>query len=291
MRARHGVLGVGVALGVLGVAGGVRAQEAPVTTRTMALGGGTYGAAMSTSGVYANPGAMGLARVYHVDSAVLYQPNLSRWAFGSTVVDTTRRIGAGLSYNYGTIGGDDRTSHDARLALSASITEGLAVGVTGRYMSHSGAGAADGQPGVAYDGFTVDAGLALRPVSFLSLGVTGLSLTNPGTRLSPRALGAGVGVYPAESLGMVADAYWDLHDVEQPRMRWSGGVELLLARAPLRLGYTYDETRGDRAVHLVTAGIGYIDPSFAVEAALRQEVSGGNDTTILLNLRYFMRMN
>lgn len=262
-----------------------------MTTRTMALGGGTYGAAMSTSGVYANPGAMGLARVYHVDSAVLFQPSLSRWAFGSTVVDTTRRIGAGLSYNYGTIGGDARTSHDARLALSASITEGLAVGVTGRYMSHTGAGATDGQPGVAYDGFTVDAGLALRPVSFLSLGVTGLSLTNPGTRLSPRALGTGVGLYPTESIGVVADAYWDLQDANRPRMRWSGGLEVLLERAPLRLGYTYDETRGDRAVHLLTAGIGYIDPSFAVEAALRQEVSGGNDTTLLVNLRYFMRMN
>ena len=52
---------------------------------------------------------------------MLYQPSLSRWSLGSAVVDTTRRIGAGLSYNYGTIGGEDRSSHDARLALSVAL--------------------------------------------------------------------------------------------------------------------------------------------------------------------------
>jgi hypothetical protein len=291
MHAQRKVLGVAVALGVAAMSPWASAQEEPVTTRTMALGGGTYGAALSTSGIYANPAAMGLARLYHVDSSVLYQPSLSRWSLGSAVVDTTRRIGAGLSYNYGTIGGEDRSSHDARLALSVALTEGLALGVTGRYMNHSGTAAAGGQPGVAYDGFTVDAGLALRPVRFISLGVTGFSLTNPGTRLSPRALGTGFGLFPTESIGVVGDVYWNLQDADRPRMRWSGGVEVLLERAPLRLGYTFDETRSDQGIHILTAGVGYIDPSFALEAALRQEVSGGSDTTVLVNLRYFMRIN
>ena len=66
---------------------------------------------------------------------------------------------------------------------------------------------------------------------------------------------------------------------------------MLLERAPLRLGYTFDETRSDQGIHILTAGVGYIDPSFALEAALRQEVSGGSDTTVLVNLRYFMRIN
>jgi hypothetical protein len=38
---------------------------------------------------------------------------------------------------------------------------------------------------------------------------------------------------------------------------------------------------------MVTTSLGYIDQRFGVEAALRQEVSGGSQSTILLNLRYF----
>ena len=88
MHAQRKVLGVAVALGVAAMSPWASAQEEPVTTRTMALGGGTYGAALSTSGIYSNPAAMGLARLYHVDSSVLYQPSLSRWSLGSAVVDT-----------------------------------------------------------------------------------------------------------------------------------------------------------------------------------------------------------
>ncbi len=84
---------------------------------------------------------------------------------------------------------------------------------------------------------------------------------------------------------------WDLTSfADGPRARWSGGVELLASRVPLRLGYTYDDVRADHAVHLITAGIGYIDQMFAVEGALRQEVYGGSQTTLLLNLRYFHRL-
>lgn len=265
------------------------APEVPVTARTMALGGGTYGTAVSTSGIFSNPAAMGLARLYHVDSSGLYDASTGRWALGSAVADTTRTIGAGLSYTYGNAGDDDRTTHDARLALSLALADGVAIGLTGRYMNYSGPASENGRLGVAYSGMTLDAGIAVRPWRFLSLGVTGISLTNPDTALSPRAVAGGFGIFPVENIGVVGDMYWDLRSYDSPRARYSGGLEVMLQHVPLRAGYAYDETRLGGPVHTFTAGLGYIDQSFGVEAALRQDVSGASQTTMLINLRYFMR--
>lgn len=266
------------------------APETPVTARTMALGGGTHAIAQSTSSLYVNPAAMGMSRVYHADTSVLWDPSQGRWSFGGAVVDSTRTVGAGLAYHYSLLDGDTR-NHDVRVALGALLTEGVSLGVTGRYLDYIGTPTANGVRGSAYSGFTVDAGLALRPWSWLQLGITGYSLSNPDTALAPLSIGGGIGIVPTDTLHIVADTVWDMTTfADGPRARWSGGVELLASRVPLRIGYTYDTIRRDNAVHLITAGLGYIDQMFAVEAALRQEVSGGDQTTLLVNLRYFHRL-
>ncbi len=266
------------------------AQETPVTARTMALGGGTHAIAQSTSALYVNPAAMSQSRVYHVDSSVLWDPAQGRWSFGGAVVDSTRKVGAGLAYHYSLLDGDTR-NHDFRISLGAALAEGVSLGVTGRYLDYVGAPTANGVRGSAFSGFTVDVGIALKPWSWLALGVTGYSLSNPDTALSPLSIGGGIGIIPIDTLHLVADTVWDVTSfADGPRARWSGGVELLASRVPLRLGYTYDDIRLNNPVHLITAGLGYIDQMFAVEAALRQEVHGGSQTTLLLNLRYFHRL-
>ena len=266
------------------------APETPVTARVMALGGGAHAIAQSTSALYVNPAAMSQSRVYHVDSSVLWDPSQGRWSFGGAVVDSTRTVGAGLAYHYSLLDGDTR-NHDFRIALGATLTEGVSIGVTGRYLDYVGPATANGVRGSAYSGFTVDAGIALKPWSWLALGITGYSLSNPDTALSPLSIGGGIGIIPTETLHIVADTVWDLTSfADGPRARWSGGVELLASRVPLRLGYTYDGVRLNNPVHLITAGLGYIDQMFAAEVSMRQEVYGGSQTTLLLNLRYFHRL-
>lgn len=266
------------------------ASETPVNTRVMALGGGGHAIAQSTSALYVNPAAMSQSRVYHVDSSVLWDPSAGRWSFGGAVVDSTRRVGAGLAYHYSLLDGDTR-NHDVRVALGVTLVEGVSLGITGRYMDYVGPGTANGVRGSAYSGFTLDAGLALKPWSWLSLGITGYSLSNPDTALSPLSIGGGIGIIPTDTLHIVADTVWDVTSfADGPRARWSGGVELLVSRVPLRIGYTYDDIRLNNPVHLITAGLGYIDQMFAVEASLRQEVYGGSQSTLLLNLRYFHRL-
>lgn len=276
------------------------APETPVTARVMALGGGGHAIAQSTSALYVNPAAMGMSRVYHVDTSVLWDPAQDRWSFGGAVVDSSRRVGAGLAYHYSLLDGDTR-NHDFRIALGASITDGVSLGVTGRYLDYVGVPSTVNSQnvrirGTEYSGFTVDVGIALKPFPWLALGVTGYSLSNPDTALSPISIGGGIGVVPTDTLHIVADTVWDLTSfADGPRARWSGGVEFLAGRVPLRLGYVYDDIRLVQPVHLITAGIGYIDQMFAAELSMRQEVSGATETTplqttLLLNLRYFHRL-
>ncbi len=266
------------------------APETPTTTRMMALGGNAQAAAQSTSGLYSNPAAMSLGRVYHVDSSILYDPTVNRWAFGGTIADTTRMVSAALSYNYSLLdGSDSRHNHDVRLGLSVLLTEGVALGVTGRYMNYDGTASTNTTLGTAFSGLTVDVGAVVRPATWLTLAVTGYSLTNPDTALTPISVGGGVAVTPIEALSIIVDNVWDLRTFSEPRMRLNGGAEVMLGHVPLRAGYLYDDTRLNGPVHTITGGVGYVDTAFGVEAAVRQDVAGASQTTLMLNLRYFYR--
>jgi hypothetical protein len=65
-----------------------------------------------------------------------------------------------------------------------------------------------------------------------------------------------------------------------------GGVELLLGdHFPVRGGYRYDNGADS---HALSAGAGYIDPRFSVEAAVRRTVAGPGATTIVVSLAYFL---
>ena len=266
------------------------APETPTTARMMALGGNAQAAAQSTSGVFSNPAAMSLGRVYHVDSTVLYDPTVSRWGSGGTVVDSTRTVSAALSYNYSLLNeSDTRSNHDVRLGLSVLLTEGVALGVTGRYLNYEGTANTNTSLGSEYAGLTVDVGAVVRPVSFLTLAVTGYSLTNPDTARTPISVGGGIAINPIEALNIIVDNVWDLRSFAEPRMRLNGGVEVMISHVPVRAGYLYDDTRLGGPVHTVTAGAGYVDTSFGIEAALRQDVAGASQTTLMLNVRYFYR--
>jgi hypothetical protein len=267
------------------------APELPTSTRMMALGGNAQALAQSTSGVFSNPAAMSLGRVYHVDSLTLYDPTVGRWMFGGSVADTTRMVSAGLAYNYSLVDGQSgvRNHHDVRVGLSVLLTEGIALGLTGRYMNLGGPVSNGQRLGTDFAGVTFDAGAVVRPVSFLTLAVTGYSLTNPDTALSPLSIGGGIALTPIEALSIVGDTVWDLRSYAEPRMRMSGGVEFMLDKIPLRAGYLYDDTRFKGGVHTVTAGVGYIDRLFGAEFSMRQDVAGSAmpQTTLMLNLRYF----
>lgn len=180
-------VGLGLALGpALATAQGVPTtlDETPQTARSMAMGGGMIAAATSTTALYANPAAMALARLYHIDASGLYDPVASRWSAGGAIVDSSRTVAAGVAYHYNSFADstNGRRTHDARMSVAMQLTEGVALGVTARYMDITGTSTGNLGPGQAFSGFTMDAGLALKPWRWVSLGLAG---TPSPTRTPP----------------------------------------------------------------------------------------------------------
>ena len=275
----------------------VRLDEGPVTPRMMALGGRAEALSSSTSSMFGNPAAMGLTHSYHGDTYGMFDATTNAYGFGTALVDSTRTtITAGTSYFYTHVdtATDHREVHDWRIALSLPIGTAFGIGVTGRYLDANGGPTLTNsnmmsvlQP-LAYNGFTVDAGMFLRPINQLQFTVTGYNLNNPQTTVAPLAMGAGVAFLPIPELTFVADGYMDFMTFATPRGRYSGGVELFIAnRVPIRAGYAYDDIRG--GAQAVTAGLGYLDENFGVEVGLRQGIVPEPQTTLMLSLRFFYR--
>jgi len=146
-----------------------------------------------------------------------------------------------------------------------------------------------------------DVGMTLRLFSELRLGLVGQNLWAHGTEM-PTRLGIGLAYRLNERLLIAGDAMIDFtgnescvalsmlnglcSDTEKrTTYRLGAGAEYAIAgRAPLRLGYLYDD---DLNAHYVSGGVGYVSPErgFALDLALRQQVSAGTETVALLGFR------
>lgn len=275
----------------------VRALDEDNTTpRTMALGGRAEAAAASTGALFANPAGASAMRTYHVDSYLLYDPTIGRFGTGTGVMDSTRSlVSGGLAYVFNTINNanESRTSHDARVAVAVNLGQSFSLGARGRYLNvagtPNGAPAAPQNQGLqtgAWGGFTFDAGLHVHPMREFSLSVTGYNLNNPDTTAAPISLGGGLSLSPIRELTLVADALVDFRSTNAVRGRYSGGIELFLSgKYAIRGGYLFDDTRGGSQA--VTFGVGYIDPAWSVELAMRQAIVPDLQSTMMLSVRYF----
>ncbi len=146
-----------------------------------------------------------------------------------------------------------------------------------------------------------DVGATLRLLEELRIGIAGQNLWahNPE---QPTRLGMGLGYRFNERLLVAADAMIDFTGTTacvagsaqnglctefQKRLtyRLGGGGEYILAgRVPLRLGYLYDT---NLSAHHVSGGLGYQDlqKGYGLDFSLRQRVSAGTETVLLLGVR------
>ncbi len=273
-----------------------RLDEEGTTPRSMSLGGRAEAAGASTSALFANPAGASALRTYHVDSYLLYDPTVGRFATGTGVMDSTRSLVAGgMAYVFTTLNNatESRTSHDARIAGSVNLGQSIGLGVRGRYLNISGtpngaqlAPQNQGLQSGSWSGFTFDAGLHVHPMREFSLSVTGYNLNNPDTTAAPISLGGGLAVSPMRELTLVADALVDFRSTNGPRGRYSGGMELFFAgKYAIRGGYLFDDTRGGSQA--VTFGAGYIDPAWSLELGMRQAIVPDLQSTLMVSVRYF----
>jgi len=261
------------------------------TPRSTAVAGALRATGTSTSALFANPANMALTQVYHVSGFAQMFPEDNKQIFGAAVVDSTISStglagGLAVAWSQQDPGGLGRQWTDMRFGLSLPLPEVLYVGVSARYLilDQTGVGplgasyASGGLQGqTMYETVTGDVGITLRPVKELLIGFVGQNLTNPDTALLPLMGGMGVG-FLSSDISFGGDVVFEASTFDEVRMRAQGGLEYLLAdRVPLRAGYRYDQGMHS---HAASFGIGFTDPRFSLDAAVRRSLHGPEYTTV-----------
>lgn len=270
-------------------------------TRAIGLGGSTRATPSSTSGLYLNPATIAMAHLYHINLMYQFTGEENMHIGGASIVDsvTSSNVAAGLAINY-LRSDQSRTDHeswDARLALAGNFGEVFFLGLTGRYLRveddlESGDRGPNGKPSMPssgsqqVDGFTFDAGAALRLGGIVNIGVTGYNLTRIESVYAPLKLGSGVGLTMFDMLLVEADVVMDFTSFDKVNEQVHAGVEVFLGgRVPVRVGYIYDVYYN---MNTIAAGLGYVDSAFAIDFGFQQEVLDKGRFVLSFGVRIFI---
>ena len=174
------------------------------------------------------------------------------------------------------------------MALAFPLADQIAIGLAGRYLRLSQSVAngpfgnslvSDGtRDDAVFNKFTFDAGVTIKPITGLYLGVVGHNLTNPGSSFAPTTLAGGVGFMKENLFAVEANGLADFTTWKGTRGRFmTGGEVVLVDHVPLRAGYRYD---AGTQTHAVSGGLGFKDKKWAVEAGVRRDVAGDHPMTL-----------
>jgi hypothetical protein len=263
-------------------------------TRSLGMAGALRGAATGDSALTLNPSGMSLMRAYVIEGAYAHDgagsdtSNLGRLS----IVDSTSgfNLAGGVYYQYLSErlgGGINRTGHEGAVALSVPFGEHLFVGGTVKYFRlHT-----DGVSALT-KGFTFDAGLTVKPVGAVTLGVVGQNLSDLHTSRAPRTVGGGIAVGATTDFLLAFDAVYDFttrRDTGGAGKVWTfmGGAEYLFAkRFALRAG---GGRRGTTRAGYLSAGASYIAQVGAIDFGFQEDLSGtARETFIGVSARVFL---
>jgi opacity protein-like surface antigen len=273
------------------------------TPRSGAMAGALNALGSDTAAHYINPANLGLARIYHIQALTQFTPEAGRHLYGGAIVDSTRRLSGGVSFigGFQDADGIDRSHLDARVTLAFAISSMFHLGLSGRYMSLDQEGFGplgdsrvsgglldpDDAPAgrdALVNTVTFDAGLTLVATEELHIGVSGHNLSYPNNGILPTTVGGGIG-YKTGDFSIEVDGLADFSSWVSPSPRVMVGGEYLIAdRFPVRAGYRFDLMAGSELdpSHQLSAGLGYVDANFAVEAAVRRTLVGPSATMIMV---------
>jgi hypothetical protein len=263
-------------------------------TRALGMGGALRGAATGDSALTLNPSGMSLMRAYVIegayghDSAGNASSNLGRLS----IVDSTSgfNLAGGVYYQYlaeDLGGGIDRSGHEGGVALSMPLGEHVFIGGLVKYLRLHTDGVA-----ALKKGFTFDAGLTLKPVGAVTIGIVGQNLADVHSDRFPRTVGGGLTVGATSDFLLTFDALYDFttkRDLGLQGKVWSfmGGAEYLFAKSfALRAG---GGRRGVTRNGYIAAGASYIAQIGAVDFGFQQDLGGSaKETFIGASARLFL---
>lgn len=259
------------------------AQAAPVSpdlrdllhSRNVAMGGAYEAMGYGAEVVGGNPAALTLYKRYQMEATGAWDIPQG-YGFGAVAVaDSTNPVAAGLSYHFATYGGSERRwAHLTTLSLSYAFSEVIHVGVAGRH--HVLVGASN------TNSVSMNAGVVVRPVQFLTFGVSGHNLVSVYNADVSRYFVASAAGQFLGQLSPAFDLRMDFNQA-QPRFAYHGGVEWLIGKTfPLRAGYEFDGIAGHQ---YVSGGVGYFVEGSGVDVAYRHELGGQEGRMLSLTLK------
>ncbi len=205
----------------------------------------------------------------------------------------TSKIGACLYYQHiGSsanldLGEPHIAFNEVGITLAAPMSNAIMFGVTQKYSSLSETVTGAGQVDNSHSGFIADGGITIRPAQSISMAAVMYNIYGGDSANYARALGFGVGVNLAQTFVVAADTRYDL---TTDTGRWGAGAEYTLGGEegtgfPIRAGYVYDAANSGS---YITGGIGYNSSSLAIDAAIRKQVSNGDEFMMQFGIRVFL---
>ena len=252
--------------------------------RSSGVGNSHVAVASGTDAIYQNPAGIARAPMYVVDGAFSYTPQGALMSVGIADSKINPQIAGGATYNYfyGHSEHSHLSGHDVRVvAAIPAVPERVSIGIGGRYLriTDTTLPEIDDNPSaqVLLQGFTFDAGIAVRAADMLHLGLVGQNLIDHcrdnslcrGT--TPTRLTAGLGLGD-ETLFMISgQASLDLTSSDTPLFDFAAGAEVLAAGIiPIRAGF---ERRAFLDRNLLTFGLGWRSEQAGVDFSYRHDLN------------------
>ncbi|MGB8930934.1 MAG: hypothetical protein WCC48_06755 [Anaeromyxobacteraceae bacterium] len=268
-----------LAISLLPLAAGAQQVVAPGGVAELAgpraIGiGAAIGIASGNDGIYVNPGALAARRRYSAEAQGWFErrgAETTEKIFSASVADSlSSSVAAAAAYGQATEGLEKGSIF--HLALAGPVSDGIFLGVAGKYLDLSGERSVSAA--------TVDAGILWQVADYAALGFAGYNLAPTNHELDlPRGVGAGISIGSDRGFQGMFDWRADLDRRGRTTNRYAFGAEVLLGDvAPLRAGYMIDETLDTKwwsiGAGLVSANGGGVD------VAYRQSVTDPNARVI-----------
>lgn len=281
-----------VLAGALGAADVVRADMLADAAgpRAVAAGEALTAASYGAVAKSLNPAGVALMKSYVIEGWYGFRPSGDGQVMSIAVCDSTRRVGACLSYDYLTaspVEGTEQTMHVFSLATALPISDKILLGVTQRVIDYDETvDGAMSDTSREWD-FVADAGLIVRITSMINVAVVAHNVIGSDEAQFPRAYGGGLAFVPRSDFTIAADMRYSTV-TETPR--WAGGAEYYIGGGgeslfPVRAGYVYDSSTD---AQYVTGGVGWVSSRFGLDIGARHQIAEGDETTLQFGLRLFM---
>lgn len=243
--------------------------------RNIAMGGAYEALGYGAEVIGGNPAALSLYKRYQIEASGAWDIPQGFGFASVAVADSTNPLAAGIQYNFATFGGPERRwAHVTTLDLSYAIADVFHIGVAARHQVLVGASNTNS--------VTMNAGIVVRPIEYLSIGLSGHNLISVFNRDVSRYFVASIAGKFFNQLSPCFDLRMDFNQPD-PRFAFHGGIEWLIAQTwPVRIGYQYD---GIASHHYISAGAGWFNEGSGVDIAYRHEVGGQEGRLIALTLK------